>query len=110
MRLLHLHDRYRTAQPSGETTRVLHEVELLRGAGHDVSLWVIDNDRIDAYSRWERAALPARTVWSARSYDEVHRLIDRFRPDVVHVHNTLPLASPAVLWAARRAGAAVVQN
>ena len=33
-------------------------------------------------------------------------ITDRKRPQIVHVHNTLPLISPAVFYAARAAGAA----
>src|SRR5690606_38993018 len=37
-------------------------------------------------------------------------LIRRERPDVMHVHNTLPLLSPAIYHAARSEGVAVVQT
>jgi glycosyltransferase involved in cell wall biosynthesis len=40
----------------------------------------------------------------------VRRLLERERPALVHVHNTLPVVSPAVYYAARRAGVALVQT
>jgi glycosyltransferase involved in cell wall biosynthesis len=33
-----------------------------------------------------------------------------FAPDVMHVHNTMPLVSPSVYWAARKRGVPVVQT
>jgi glycosyltransferase involved in cell wall biosynthesis len=57
-----------------------------------------------------RLELAARTIWNHRAYRDLAALFRRERVDVVHVHNTLPLISPAVYAAARRAGAAVVQT
>jgi glycosyltransferase involved in cell wall biosynthesis len=109
-RLLHFHNRYQTYNPSGETTRVLQEAELLREAGHDVALEVIDSDQIPTWSLLKRASLPVRTVWSASSYRFVLESVGRFKPDVIHIHNTFPLASPSVFWAAHRSGIPVVHT
>ncbi len=46
------------------------------------------------------------TPWNLRAAAEVRREVKRFRPDIVHAHNTFPLLSPAVFPAA--AGAARV--
>ena len=35
-------------------------------------------------------------------------LVRRYKPDVVHFHNTFPLISPAAYYAVRRHGAAVI--
>jgi glycosyltransferase involved in cell wall biosynthesis len=110
LRLLHLHNRYQTHNPSGETTRVLQEAKLLKDAGHDVRLMVIDNDQIPSWSWLKRARLPARTVWSASSYRFVSEAIGEFAPDVIHIHNTFPLASPSIFWSAHKSGIPVVHT
>jgi glycosyltransferase involved in cell wall biosynthesis len=110
MRLLHFHDRYQTHNPSGETARVLQEARLLQEAGHAIKLLVIDNDQIPRWPAAKRATLPMRTSWSASSYRFVTRAIRSFEPDTVHIHNTFPLASPSVFWAANRTGVPVLHT
>jgi glycosyltransferase involved in cell wall biosynthesis len=110
LRLLHIHNRYRSHNPSGETNRVFQDASLLREAGHRVWLRTIENDQISAYGRTKVSTLPLRTIWSSSSYAYVRRTIRELRPDVVHVHNTFPLASPSVLWAAHLAGAPLVHT
>jgi glycosyltransferase involved in cell wall biosynthesis len=110
LRLLHIHNRYRSRNPSGETNRVFHDASLLRDAGHRVWLRTIDNDQISAWGPMKVSTLPLRTIWSSSSYAYVRRTIRELKPDVVHVHNTLPLASPSVFWAAHLAGAPVVHT
>ncbi len=51
-----------------------------------------------------RAAAAARMVWSPQSRRGLARVIDDFRPDVVHLHNIYHQLSPSVLAAARAAG------
>jgi glycosyltransferase involved in cell wall biosynthesis len=41
---------------------------------------------------------------------DVAALVNAFRPDVMHVHNTFPLLSPAVYWEAASRGVPVVQT
>ncbi|MFB6392955.1 glycosyltransferase [Polymorphospora lycopeni] len=51
-----------------------------------------------------RTAAAARMVWSPASRRGLARVIDDFRPDVVHLHNIYHQLSPSVLAAARSAG------
>ena len=107
--VLVVHDRYR--QAGGEDVVVASEVALLRQHGHRVSELIVDNDRIaDRAGPLSKAKLAADTVWSFSAAAAVGRRIERERPDVVHVHNFLPLLSPSVHAAARQAGVAVVQT
>jgi glycosyltransferase involved in cell wall biosynthesis len=50
------------------------------------------------------------TVWNQDAYRRLYALVSRERPEIVHFHNTFPLLSPSCYYAARRAGAAVVQT
>jgi glycosyltransferase involved in cell wall biosynthesis len=104
-RVLLLHNRYQ--HRGGEDSVVESEVELLRDRGHPVELLIWDNEEV---GRLPPATVAARTLWSRSSVARVSEAIARFRPDVVHVHNSFPLASPSVYWTADRAGLPVVKT
>ncbi len=83
------------------------EAALLRQAGHEVSFYRRDNDEIKSMSP---AALAAGTLWSRRTTRDIQVLLSHDQPDLIHVHNTFPLISPTLYWAAGRAGVPVVQT
>ncbi|WP_412060252.1 glycosyltransferase [Rubrivirga sp. IMCC45206] len=94
-------------QPGGEDGVFEREGALLDAHGHRVLRYVLHNDAVEGMSR---AALAARTLWSRTAHDEVRRIVEAEGVDVVHVHNTLPLASPSVFWGAHAGGAATVHT
>jgi glycosyltransferase involved in cell wall biosynthesis len=108
MRVLLVHNRYRSESPSGENAVVEDEARLLAGAGCLVERLEVSSDEIASWPARRRATLPLRVAWSRAGYSLTESAIRRFRPAVVHFHNTFPLLSPSALWAARRSGAAVV--
>jgi len=108
-RILLVHDRYREA--GGEDVVFDTETALLASHGHEVERLVVDNADIDREpSLAGRIRLATNTVWSSSSADRIRKVVRTFKPDVVHVHNTFPLLSPAVHSAARAEGAATVQT
>jgi glycosyltransferase involved in cell wall biosynthesis len=108
MRVLIVHNRYRSENPSGENAVVDLEAELLRGAGIDVAVFERSSDEIGEFSRRERAGLALQPIYSASSVRRVREVVHEFKPDVLHLHNPYPLISPAVLSAAHAAGVATV--
>ena len=107
--ILIVHNRYR--QAGGEDAVVEAESELLAGHGHRVDRLVVDNDAIpDRPSAAQRVRLAVQTVWASAAAAAVADRARAVRADVVHVHNFLPLLSPAIHGAARSTGAAVVQT
>jgi len=108
MHVLVVHNRYASAQPSGENKVVDQEVELLRGAGHQVELFERRSDDIGSLSLPAKAALPLRVPWNPAVRRELAAKLRAERPDVVHVHNVFPLLSPAVLAACADAGVPAV--
>jgi len=108
MRVLLVHSRYRSATPSGENRVVDQESEELARAGHEVRRFEKDSDEIEHWSAAQKALLPARVVWSRESHRELAAALRGYRPDIVHVHNTFPLVSAAVLYACRDASVPVV--
>lgn len=105
MNVLVVHNRYR--ERGGEDRVVELESRLLERHGHTVVSYVVDNRSIDATPK---ATLPLLTIWNRHTVNDVRQLISLARADVVHVHNTLPLISPSVYYAARREGVPVVQT
>jgi glycosyltransferase involved in cell wall biosynthesis len=108
VRVLLVHNRYRSAQPSGENGVVDNEARLLAERGIDVRRFETASDDIATWPAPRRATLPLRVVWSRDGARRVRAAIDAAAPDVVHFHNTFPLLSPAAFRAARAAGVPVV--
>lgn len=105
MKILVAHNAYQ--QRGGEDAVVEAEVNLLRAHGHDVELYSQHND---ALHNMPRAAAAMTAIWSKRSTLDIDALCDRFHPDVIHAHNTFPLISPSLYWAAARRKVPVVQT
>lgn len=105
LRVLVAHNAYQ--HRGGEDSVVEAEITLLRHRGHEVATYFRHNDEIEAMSK---PALALRTLWSAEDQAVLGRMMADFRPDLIHVHNTFPLISPALYWAAVRAGVPVVQT
>ncbi|MFI2760627.1 glycosyltransferase [Streptomyces echinatus] len=108
MHVLVVHNRYASAQPSGENKVVDQEVALLRGAGHRVEVFERRSDDIAARSLPGKVAVPLLVPWNPAVRSELAARLRAERPDVVHVHNVFPLLSPAVLAACADAGVPAV--
>ncbi len=102
MRVLQLHTRYRI--PAGEDSVVDNEAAALRRAGHDVSQVVVENPSNSADAIRELA----RSLHNRPVARRVRAEIERFEPDVVHVHNTWFAMSSSAIAAA--AGVPVVMT
>ncbi|MFE0423222.1 glycosyltransferase, partial [Streptomyces sp. NPDC058953] len=108
MHVLVVHNRYSSAQPSGENQVVDQEVGLLRAAGHRVDVFERRSDDIAARSLWGKAAVPLLVPWNPGVRAELAARLRAERPDIVHLHNVFPLLSPAVLAACADAGVPAV--
>ena len=108
MRVLIAHNAYQ--QPGGEDTVLNTERDLLIGAGNEVFEYLRHNSEITSESIGSNIALGIRTVWSSGSRNELYRLLQSCKPDVVHFHNTFPLISPAAYYACRDLGIPVIQT
>src|SRR3984885_15995277 len=105
MKILTVHNSYQ--QPGGEDQVFAQEADLLREHGHQVFVYRASNDQVNGVNP---LVLLGETIWSRRSHNELRALMQRERPNIVHVHNTFPVISPAVYYAASEAGIPVVQT
>ncbi|MGF6432023.1 MULTISPECIES: glycosyltransferase [Bradyrhizobium] len=92
MKILVAHNRYQGR--GGEDVVFEAEVDLLRAAGHSVEMFTVSNQAINSLAA--RITTTLSIADNAEGKRVVAEAIDRFRPDVVHVHNFFPLLSPAV--------------
>lgn len=105
MKILVVHNTYQ--HRGGEDTVVDVEIALLRLHGHEVATYFRSNDSIADMSL---ASAATQTLWSSRTTYELTDLIKSFQPDVIHAHNTFPLISPSLYWAAEQYEVPVVQT
>ena len=105
MKILQVHNYYQ--QPGGEDAVYAAEFDLLKSHGHDVRQLTVHNE---AVRRMPGIEVALRTIWNQESYREIRRVIREHSPDVIHAHNTFPLISPALYYAAEAEGIAVVQT
>lgn len=105
MRVLVVHNSY--LERGGEDTVVETEIQTLRDRGVEVEEYRASNSEIATMSALRAAG---STVWNSCHAKQVGRVIDSFSPDLMHVHNTFPLISPAVFHVAKSAGVATLQT
>ncbi len=105
MKILVVHNAYR--QKGGEDAVVRAEAALLRDHGHMVRSYGRGNDEL-------RGRAPAgaafAALWSRGAAADIDAICRAFAPDVIHVHNTFFVISPAVYWIAARRRIPVVQT
>lgn len=107
-KILIVHNYYQI--PGGEDTVVANEKQMLEEHGHKVILYSRHNSELKQMSKFQKLFLPITTIFNPRTYREIKKLIRQEEIDIVHVHNTLSLISPAVYYAARSMKIPVVQT
>jgi glycosyltransferase involved in cell wall biosynthesis len=105
MNILLVHNSYQ--QPGGEDQVFELEASLLEAHGHRVIRFQEHNDGVKERSNLE---LLSDTVWNRWITRQLRTLIREGNVDVMHVHNTFPLISPACYYAASAEGVPVVQT
>ena len=107
MRVLLIHNFYQ--QPGGEDAVFAQETALLRQHGVDVETLTFTNDQFDGTLSGNLRS-SAKSFYNPESARRTRETIDRFRPDVVHVHNLFYTASAAVIRVAKQRGVPVVMT
>ncbi|RXH16950.1 glycosyltransferase [Bradyrhizobium guangzhouense] len=98
MKILVAHNRYQGR--GGEDVVFEAEAALLRDAGHTVEMLTVSNEDIDSLAARIRTTLEVAD--NPKGKQVISDAIDRFAPDVVHVHNFFPLFSPAIFDVCRQ--------
>lgn len=108
LKILQVHNYYQI--PGGEDTVVANEKKLLEDHGHEVVQYSRNNSELKEFTKVRKLLLPFTTIFNPRTYTEVKQIIKKQNIDIVHVHNTLNLISPAVYYAALSCKVPVVQT
>src|SRR5215470_11365333 len=108
MNILVVHNAYQ--QAGGEDAVVAQEIGLLQRHGHTVTLYKRSNDEIAALPFVQKLGLVTRVVDARDTRVAVCKLIRDLKPDIVHVHNTFAMVSPAVYDACQEANVPIVQT
>ncbi len=99
MKVLLAHNYYGSAAPSGENQVFEAERELLRQRGHAVETFTRHSGEIRSQGAWGAVKGACAVPWNPWSVVAIRRAVDAFQADVVHIHNTFPLISPAIFHA-----------
>ena len=108
VRIFLAHNYYGSSAPSGENYVFEAERDLLRQSGHEVAEFTRHSDDIRAKGALGAVQGALSTPWNPWAAWALWRAVESFKPDVVHVHNTFPLLSPAIFHAIRRKAAKVL--
>lgn len=108
MKILVVHNRYQ--HWGGEDVVFDQECAMLRNAGHEVVTYLRTNDDVAEFTGMRRLELVPQTIWASDSRAEFETLVRREKPDLVHVHNTFIMISPAIFSVCEKAGIPVVQT
>lgn len=98
MRILVIHNKYK--QAGGEDSVFRSESELLVQHGHVVEQLLYDNSTINTPLKKILSGL--KTIYNPDSARLIKRKIREFDPDIIHVHNFLPIVSPSVFFVANQ--------
>jgi glycosyltransferase involved in cell wall biosynthesis len=109
MIVLIVHNAGNSKFPSGEETVVNNEFLSLRSRGIEVYKHVIYND-IALNSFAKRISAGTDVFWSSPSYNQIDKLIEKYKPDIVHFHSVLPLLTVSVFSACHNRGVPVIQT
>lgn len=106
-RILMVHNFYQIG--GGEHTVFENEQELLKEHGHYLVTYTRDNAELNN-SKMKKLLLPFTTSFSIKTYREVKQIIKSESIDIVHCHNTFPLISPSIYYAAWKCKVPVIQT
>jgi glycosyltransferase involved in cell wall biosynthesis len=108
MKIVLVHNTYR--ERGGEDVVFENEKRLLERNGHAVIPYLRSNMEVRDESLLDRLAVPPQIVWSSKTRREFAALLQRERPDIVHIHNTFMVISPSIYYACGERGVPVVQT
>jgi len=98
LRILLVHNFYGSQAPSGENIAVEAEKKLLESNGNHVEFFSRNSDDIRKLGIYGSIKGGLSTPWNFFSSRIAKNRLESFSPDIVHVHNTFPLISPAVFY------------
>lgn len=106
MKILLVHNKYKTRFVGGEDVVFKNELEALKEklGSDNVLEYTVANDEINKLSL-------IFSIWFSRKhYQNIYNLVKANKIELVHVHNFFPLLTPSIFKASKEAGAKTVQT
>lgn len=106
MRILIIHNRYKSNNIGGEDVVFDNEIILLKEklGKNNVFSYEVSNDNINKFKLFFG-------IWfSIKNYFEVSNIIKKEKIDIVHIHNFFPLLTPSIFKASKDNGVKVVHT
>lgn len=91
MKILYLHNEYRSSVPSGENQVVLKDFQMLRDSGVDIDYINLTSDKLLGKLKIFQFFQVSKALISFRPPKIVNKYISENKPEIVHIHNTFPL-------------------
>jgi len=106
MKILLIHNQYQ--HRGGEDTVFESEQKLLSKMGETVDTLLFNNDNID--STINKIKFGLYSFYNPSSSSLLEEKINSFNPDIVHIHNFFPIASPSIFYVANKKNIPVVMT
>lgn len=106
MRVLQIHNFYQ--QAGGEDAVVNAELAMLTNKGHEVRLFTVSNDTVSGWLGKIKVAW--QVPYSEGPRKRMASELEKYKPDVAHVHNFFPLLTPSIYEACKEYSIPVVQT
>lgn len=107
-KILIVHNSYQLA--GGEDTVAENEGNLLKEHGHEVYYYMRDNEEIQHMNFFQKVLSSVEAFFSLKTYREIKKIIRDNHIEIVHVHNTVPLISCSVYYAAKSMNCVLIQS
>lgn len=108
MKVLLTHNYYSSEIPSGENQVLIAEKDLLLKNGNHIKEFSRNNDEIKHSGIQGKILGALSTPWNQKMVTMIRNKVEQSKPDIVHVHNTFPLISPAIFHAIGKRAARVL--
>lgn len=108
MKILLVHNFYGSSAPSGENTVFAAEKAMLEDNGHEVCFYTTNSDYIRSIGVAGTLLGAIGTPWNPLHLARIKKILLTGGFDIMHVHNTFPILSPAIFYAAEKTATATV--
>lgn len=98
MKILIIHNRY--IQYGGEDATFENELQLLKSNGNEVEVLNFDNKALE--TAIGKIQLLYKLFYNRESATKLDEIIQRFNPEIIHVHNFFYVASPSIFYVAKK--------
>ena len=105
MKILLIHNTYQ--HKGGEDSVLKNEYQLLK-ENNSVEKLLFNNDNIK--SSFDKLKIGFTSIFNNSSAKIVEKKIKEFSPDIIHVHNFFPIASPSIFYVANRLNIPIVMT